>query len=51
MGEFSKSPQIPVTIQREIELERYLKISLVFFRTPQIWIDYSEVTLPQTTAN
>ena len=51
MGEFSKSPQIPVTTQGEIVLERYLKISLVFLRTPQKEIDYFEVILPQTAAN
>ena len=51
MGEFSKSPQISVTTQREIVLECYLKISLVFLRTPQKLIDYSEVIFPKTTAN
>ena len=41
MGEFSKSPQIPVTTQRDIVLEHnYLKVSLVFLRTLLKQIDY-----------
>ena len=51
MGEFSKSPQIPVTTQSDIVLEHYLKVSLVFLRTLLKQTDYFEVILPQTTAN
>ena len=36
MGEFSKTPQIPVTTQRDIVFDHYLKISLFFANAPKI---------------
>ena len=51
MGEFFKSPQIPLTTQGDIVLQHYLKVSLVFLRTLVKEIDYFEVILLQTTAN
>ena len=43
MGEFSKSPQILVTTQRDIVLEHYLKVGLLFLRTLLRLIDYLKV--------